>query len=420
MNVDGWRNLEIGAISTVVTGKTPSTKNDGFWNGDVPFITPPDLRGGRVRRAQRTITSAGLAEVNAIPRNAVMVCCIGSIGLTGICDADGAATNQQINSVIVDESQVDAHFCHYAVIHNRAAIEGAARITTVPILNKSNFSRIRIWLPPLQEQRQIAGVLSTVQRAIERQERLSALTAELKKALMHKLFTEGTSGEPLKQTDIGPVPQSWSVKELQEVSEPPQYGFTASAASAGNAQLLRITDIREAGVNWSTVPYCECAQEELVKYRLFSRDLVFARIGATTGKNFLVVDPPTNAVFASYLIRVRPKAALSPRFLAYFCQTAPYWHQIAASKGNNLKGGFNSSLLRRMLIPLPPDLEEQERIGAALAALDRKIDIARRTSVVLNAGFRTLLHQLMNAEIRVYDLDLSALEEAAQEPAGAE
>ena len=65
--------------------------------------------------------------------------------------------------------------------------------------------------PPLDEQRQIAQVLSAVQRAIERQERLIALTAELKKALMHKLFTEGTRGEPLKQTEIGPVPESWDV-----------------------------------------------------------------------------------------------------------------------------------------------------------------------------------------------------------------
>ena len=64
---------------------------------------------------------------------------------------------------------------------------------------------------PLDEQRQIARVLSAVRRAIERQEQLIALTAELKKALMHKLFTEGTRGEPLKQTDIGPVPESWDV-----------------------------------------------------------------------------------------------------------------------------------------------------------------------------------------------------------------
>ncbi len=71
----------------------------------------------------------------------------------------------------------------------------------------------------LAEQRQIAAVLSAVQRAVERQERLIALTAELKKALMHRLFTEGTRGEPLKQTEIGPVPESWEVVPLGSLAK---------------------------------------------------------------------------------------------------------------------------------------------------------------------------------------------------------
>ena len=62
-------------------------------------------------------------------------------------------------------------------------------------------------------------MLSAVQRAVERQERLIALTAELKKALMHKLFTEGTRGERLKQTEIGPVPASWETVPLGSIAK---------------------------------------------------------------------------------------------------------------------------------------------------------------------------------------------------------
>ena len=67
----------------------------------------------------------------------------------------------------------------------------------------------------IAEQRKIAAVLGLVQRAIEQQERLIALTTELKKALLHKLFTEGLRGEPQKQTEIGPVPESWEVVPLE-------------------------------------------------------------------------------------------------------------------------------------------------------------------------------------------------------------
>ena len=72
-------------------------------------------------------------------------------------------------------------------------------------------------LPPLPEQKKIAHILSTVQRAIEAQERIIQTTTELKKALMHKLFTEGLCNEPQKQTEIGPVPESWRVVPLSDV-----------------------------------------------------------------------------------------------------------------------------------------------------------------------------------------------------------
>jgi type I restriction enzyme S subunit len=72
---------------------------------------------------------------------------------------------------------------------------------------------------PLDEQRKIAGVLGLVQRALEQQERLTALTTELKKALLHQLFTQGLHGEPQKQTEIGPVPQSWEVVTLGSLTK---------------------------------------------------------------------------------------------------------------------------------------------------------------------------------------------------------
>ena len=78
---------------------------------------------------------------------------------------------------------------------------------------------LKIYIPFRQqpEQRKIAAVLGLVQRAIEQQERLIALTTELKKALLHKLFTEGLRGEPQKQTEIGPVPESWEMVRLGEI-----------------------------------------------------------------------------------------------------------------------------------------------------------------------------------------------------------
>lgn len=263
--------------------------------------------------------------------------------------------------------------------------------------------------PEKDEQLKIAGVLGLVQRAIEQQERLIALTTELKNALLNKLFTEGLRGEKQKMTEIGPVPESWVVSELRQISHKPEYGFTESAKPTGNTQFLRITDIQEDGVQWGSVPFCECPEELMERYLLADNDILFARIGATTGKNFLVKKPP-RAVFASYLIRVRVKNDVSADFISQFCDTSAYWRQIDTNKGNNLKGGINASTLKRLLVPVPPDRREQGEIAEILRAVDMKASYARRKHVALFDLFRTLLHQLMTAKIRVNDLDLPDLD----------
>lgn len=111
------------------------------------------------------------------------------------------------------------------------------------------------------------------------------------------------------------IPREWSTGELKDFTEKPQYGFNDSACKNGNAKFLRITDITDSGVNWLTVPYCNC--KELDRYLLKGNDIVFARVGATTGKSFLVKNPP-KSVYASYLIRVRVLKDLFAPFLFYY------------------------------------------------------------------------------------------------------
>jgi Type I restriction modification DNA specificity domain. len=120
----------------------------------------------------------------------------------------------------------------------------------------------------------------------------------------------------------------WKLKELGAVSAI-SYGYTESALSDPvGPRFLRITDIQNDRVNWESVPYCKIESANLPKYRLASGDIVFARTGATTGKSFLVDEPP-DAVFASYLIRLRLiDKELLPEFVSRFFQTAGYWKSI--------------------------------------------------------------------------------------------
>jgi type I restriction enzyme S subunit len=194
------------------------------------------------------------------------------------------------------------------------------------------------------------------------------------------------------------IPSEWGTGELKEFTEKPQYGFTDSASNNGNAKFLRITDITDSGVNWLTVPFCNC--KELDKYLLKRNDIVFARIGATTGKSFIVKNPP-RAVYASYLIRVRVLKDLFAPFLFYYFNSKFYWKQINQNKGNNLKGGVNGSILSRLQI-VSPLLPEQRKIAHILTtvqkAIEKQGEILKTTTELKKAMMQKLFTEGLHGE----------------------
>ena len=151
--------------------------------------------------------------------------------------------------------------------------------------------------------------------------------------------------------------KGWQTKTLGEVSVI-SYGHTESATSEPvGPQFLRITDIQDDRVAWDSVPFCKIDSADLPKYRLASGDIVFARTGATTGKSFLVNDPP-KAVFASYLIRLRLlDKSLLPKFVSLFFQTAGYWKAVKEGSSGSAQGGFNATKLGSLILPIPSNSE---------------------------------------------------------------
>ena len=159
------------------------------------------------------------------------------------------------------------------------------------------------------------------------------------------------------------LPKGWSRVAVKDMADSIQYGHTASAVEQKvGPRFLRITDIQDGRVDWSAVPSCEIPKADIPKYRLSSGDLVFARTGATTGKSFLIGDCP-EAVFASYLIRVRVLAEVDSRYLAAFFRSPDYWRQIEGGKRGIGQPNVNGTVLGEVQFPLAP-LPEQRRIVA--------------------------------------------------------
>ena len=311
--------------------------------------------------------------------------------MEGICSTDIL--------VVTANSKTTPRYLVY-LLHTHSLIRHAMATSTGvnhPRTSWNSLGEFTFALPPLPEQRAIAHILQTIQEAKFTRQREIALERERKAALMDYLFSHGTKGEPRKQTEIGEIPENWEVVRLGNYCYKPDYGYTESAnVAAVGPKFLRITDIQNDTVNWQNVPYCVCSQETKDKYLLKTGDIVIARIGATTGKAYIIDDCP-EAIFASYLIRVQTKDNLSPVFLAQYFRSNHYWRQIEQSKGGRLKGGVNIPILTNLVLPLPP-LPEQRAIANVFQAIDEKTAALEKETEHIDELFHAMLEELMTGQ----------------------
>ena len=292
----------------------------------------------------------------------------------------------------------DAKFFYYALLSLDIPNRGYNRHFT--LLKEKSVPR-----PEISEQRQIAGVLGVVQRAIEQQDQLLQRTTELKKAILHQLFTHGLRGEPQKQTEIGLVPQSWEVVKIgslgkvvtgstpktkvPEYYSPPEVDFIAPA-DLGRTRLIYDSEKKISVAGLQTIR------------RLPKDSVMCVCIGSSIGKVGMTEkeSSATNQQINSIVCGERHESAFIYYLLSYL---RDYWRGFATFGPVPIlsKGSFEA-----IKIAVPPTKEGEIEISWSLCALDAKAELHMRRYDVLTALFRTLLHQLMTGQLRVKDVHL--------------
>lgn len=407
LGLSEWRKIQVKDLGEIVTGNTPSTRRRDYYDGDYNLISPADLDNGKyIRTAHKRLTKLGFEQCRALPKRSVLVGCIGNVGKLGMVGNDESATNQQINALICN-SEHDPEFVYYCFYINREKLKTCAVKTTVPILNKTNFSNFEVNVPPLPEQKKIAHILSTVQRAIETQDRIIQTTTELKKALMHKLFTEGLRNEPQKQTEIGLVPKSWEVIELGDMLKLAQYGLSVKGNDEGNYPILRMTNQVNGQIVDRNLQYVEISDADYAKFKVERGDILFNRTNSLdlVGRT-AIFDIGGDFVFASYLIRLQTdEKHLNPFFLNCYFNTDEIQARLKSIATRAVsQSNISASRLKGFPIPKPSSDEQEEMVTASLA-LDRKLAVHQAKLEQLQALFHILLHELMTAKTRVQNPD---------------
>jgi type I restriction enzyme, S subunit len=309
-----------------------------------------------------------------------------------------------------DTKKIAPRFLYSFLItdHFNARMAGLERGASYPAVGDSDVMDSWLPLPPLPEQKKIAHILSTVQRAIEAQQRIIQTTTELKKALMHKLFTEGLRNEPQKQTEMGPVPENWEVVPLGELLTAAQYGMSVKGNPEGNYPILRMTNQVDGQIVGRRLQYVEISEVEFQKFKVEPGDILFNRTNSLdlVGRT-AIFDIAGDFVFASYLIRLRTdEKKLSSFFLNCYFNTDEIQARLKSIATRSVSQS-NISATRLKGFPVPkPSLGEQGAIVSQAAVLDRKLAIHRCKLEQLQDLFRTLLHELMTAKTRVAPIDI--------------
>jgi len=232
---------------------------------------------------------------------------------------------------------------------------------------------------------------------------------------MHKLFTEGLRNEPQKQTEIGPVPESWTPITLGELCEKPdgtlQTGPFGSQLHKDEYQedgiaVVNPTHLVGNQINHESVPrVSEEVAERLGKHRLQKFDILFARRGEI-GRQGLVTESEETWLCGTgcFLVRAN-KSFIDNRFLAIYFATESLVKWLYSHAAGAIMPNLNNSVMQRLPV-FYPDLGTQHAIIDAFSSIDQKTSAATRKRAKLQDLFRTLLHELMTAKVRVHEVDV--------------
>lgn len=180
-----WEEKKLGEVGEIVTGKTPSTTDESLWDGNIQFVTPTDISDRKYQ--DRTIRNVSdHPKLKKLPIGSTMFTCIASIGKMSISTKE-CITNQQINS-IVPFTDHNNEYVYYAVLSIAEFIKSTQANTTLPIINKTEFSKFCIPIPCLSEQTKIANFLSAIDSKIEQVGQQLEAAKLFKKGLLQQMF----------------------------------------------------------------------------------------------------------------------------------------------------------------------------------------------------------------------------------------
>ena len=399
-----WKEVKIGDLGQIITGKTPKTAIRENWGGKIPFLSPSDDMSNKTSPVTaRTLTELGVAEVAKclIPANSICVSCIGSdLGKVVKTDRE-LVTNQQINT-IVPHSNIDSDFVYYLMCIVGKELNYISKTSTaVPIINKSTFSDWDIVIPREKEdQRRIASILSSLDRKIELNNKINADLEEMAQAIFKNWFVDF---EPFKDgkfvdSELGMIPEGWKVGTLGDFCKC-LLGGTPSRSKEeywnGDVNWINSGEINKFRILEASEKITELGLSKSATKLLPKKTTVLAITGATLGQvSLLEIDTCAN----QSVIGVLENAEVPYEYIYPFIKDRIEMliqHQTGGAQQHINKDNVES------LIFLLPAKNVLENYISLVGPMYKRIESQCFENLYLSTLRDTLLPRLMSGELEV-------------------
>jgi|LWDU01.1.fsa_nt_gi type I restriction enzyme S subunit len=411
----GWQTKNIEELTNSFGGTTPSTIEPKYWDdGTILWASPTDitsLKSKYISDTKSKITEIAFnkTSLRLLDAGDILMTSRATVGYPAIAAAP-ICTNQGFINIKCGK-QIENLFLYYWIIQNRQFIKRYGQGSTFLELNKKDFRKLNILLPPLSEQLRIAEILSTVDESIEKTDSIIEETRQLKKGLMQKLFTEGIGHTRFKETKIGRIPKEWDVVSLIDTAKKERYSFTGGPFGSNlkseeyTETGVRIIQLQNIGVgrflNKYKIYTSNEKADELKSCNIYPGDIIIAKMAAPVARACLMPNDDERYLMASDGIRLSVDEEHYDRNFILFSINSTYFNNDAerhSTGTTRLRIGLSE--LKQLLFKMPP-LSEQRQIAKILSEVDAKIEKEEATKAELEQLKKGLMQVLLTGKVRV-------------------
>ncbi|APU59581.1 restriction endonuclease subunit S [Clostridium botulinum] len=376
-----YKLCELGEI---LTGNTPSKKNGEFYDTkDIMFIKPDDINNNitEIECSKEYISNKAEKKARIIPKDSLLITCIGSIGKIAI-NKEKSAFNQQINSIVHNEKIISSKYLAYVLMINKRRLESISNAPVVPIINKTQFSEFEVYIHEEKEiQQKIVNVLDKAQSLIDKRKAQIEALDELVKSRFVEMF-----GHPSKNE------RGWNTKTFADISTVRQ-GLQIPISK-------RKTEPAENCLKYITIQFLNGAKsEEYIenpKQNVIcnTEDVLMTR----TGNTGMVVSNVRGVFHNNFFLIDFDRSLLNKVFLVNYLNDNYIQADIIRRAGTSTIPDLNHSEFYKVKILLPP-MKLQMKFEDFVNQVDKLKFEMEKSLKELEDNFNSLMQKAFKGEL---------------------